>query len=973
MDGKAIEVPLSVSNQDEAFWPDYRQDVMPILSRAGCNTGSCHGAADGQNGFSLSLRGYDPISDHAALTDEFSARRFDRVSPGASLFLQKPSASVPHEGGQVLKPGSPEYRVLLAWVAASAPLEGVAPELDHIEIVPSQVTIPLPGMEHQVRVVATFSDGSVRDVTTHAFVETSDIEVTAVSGDGLVTALRRGEASVLARYEGRYAASRFVVMGDRSGFEWPADEVGSHPIDAIVNAKLRRVRVQPSGLCTDDEFLRRVRIDLTGTLPSVEEVQTFLLDSRPSSRKRLEIIDRLIGSPEFVEYWTNKWCDLLLVTPEALGDEGAASFREWVRARVASNSPYDGFVRDLISSSGTTAESPASAFHRILREPDAAMEATTQLFLGVRFNCNKCHDHPFEQWTQDQHWQLAAYYRQVSRVPVEGMRDEVIGDEASIEVKYPDGIRVASPGLPFELLDVPQGPSAPSLRIELSEWLTAKENPYFASSFVNRVWSYLLGVGLIEPVDDIRAGNPASNPELHKYLTARFIDGGFDFRDLLREILTSRTYQRSLGSNDWNADDHINFSHATARRLPAEVLLDAVHQATGVRLGFSGVRPGTRAVQVDDRQLDTPDGFLALFGRPPRESPCECERVQNVSLGQALNLLNGETVAAAIHAPQNALAELVAFEDDDRAVIDELFLRFLSRPASMEEAAQLVPTMDIRDPGNLSALPPETLSAYELARADWEEKNRATGDWHALAMQPASHVQGGAQLILQEDMSILLEGENPETDELYLVFSSELERVTGLQLEVMSDPSLPGNGPGRAKNGNFVLGNLEVAVMPLSNPASSRALVFSQASASYSQESFPVAAAIDADPNTGWAISPRVGESHVAVFELKEDLISPGGFLLGIKISHPFGGSHTLGRFRITATNSERPVRASLLPKATLLALSTPVADRDLPARRLVHETFIETRGDLGAAIRLGAVRDLSWALANSSAFLFNR
>src|SRR5262249_38909539 len=405
--------------------------------------------------------------------------------------------------------------------------------------------------------------------------------------------VRRGEATVLARYEGAYAASTLITMGDRSGFTWNNLPAFNH-IDELVYEKLKRVKVLPSDLCSDADFIRRVYLDLTGLPPEPDMVRSFLADSRPTQVKRDEVVDKLVGSPEYIEQWTNKWADLLQVNRKFLGDVGAKALRDYIRKAVAENKPYDKFAYEVLTGSGSNAENPAAAYFKILREPDAAMENTTHLFLAIRFNCNKCHDHPFERWTQDQYYALASFFAQVKRdedpkfrgqkiggSAVEGAVPlvEMISDTTSGEVKHARTGEFAKPTFPYTVKDLTSGKD--SRRVQLAKWVTSKENPYFARSYVNRIWGYLTGVGIIEPLDDIRAGNPPTNPALLDYLTKDFIDSGFDVRHVMKEILKSRTYQLSVATNKWNEGDDINYAHGIARRLPAEVLYDAIYRATG--------------------------------------------------------------------------------------------------------------------------------------------------------------------------------------------------------------------------------------------------------------------------------------------------------------------------------------------------------------------------------------------------------
>jgi hypothetical protein len=592
LEGQSISVHVSVTGQKEKYQVSFVRDVMPTMSKLGCNAGTCHGAAEGKNGFKLSLRGYDPLQDFRALTDDLEARRFNRAAPDRSLMLLKPSGAVPHTGGVLMQPGDPPYELLRMWISEGVVFDPKSPRVAKIEIGPRGPVLPLPGMKQQMTVFATYTDGSTRDVTAEAFVESSNTEIATVDKTGLVTAVRRGEATMLARYEGSYDASTLIVMGDRSGFQWAEPPVYNR-IDSLVYEKLKKMKILPSELCADDEFIRRVYLDLTGLPPTPDEVRKFLADTRPTKVKREEVIDNLIGGPAFVEHWTNKWADLLQVNRKFLGEKGAATLRYWIRAAIAKNMAYDEFVRTILTANGSNVENPPASYFKILRDADSSMENTTQLFLAIRFNCNKCHDHPFERWTQDQYYQLGSFFAQVGRKEdpaYKGKRVggsdveaavplvEIISDSNSGEVKQIRTGQTAKPTFPYTYKGMPEakGPR----RQQLAAWVTSKDNPYFAKSYVNRIWAYMMGVGIIEPIDDIRAGNPPSNPQLLEYLTNEFITGGFDVQKMMREICKSRVYQQSIATNKWNADDDLNYSHAVARRLPAEVLFDAIYRAT---------------------------------------------------------------------------------------------------------------------------------------------------------------------------------------------------------------------------------------------------------------------------------------------------------------------------------------------------------------------------------------------------------
>jgi hypothetical protein len=700
--GHQAEIPVTVRTLEPIQPASFVRDVMPIFSKIGCNAGTCHGAAKGRNGFKLSLRGYDPEFDHHALVDELSGRRFNRAEPAQSLMLLKPSGGVPHQGGVHFEPGSRYYELMKQWIA-----EGVKSDVattsraERLEVIPSTINLDLPGRTQQVLVLAHYTDGSSRDVTRDAICSSSVPEVAAVSGDGMVTAVRRGEAALLVRYEGVYATNGILVMGDRSGFHWQTIPENNY-IDTFVYQKLNRIKVLPSYLCTDEEFIRRLYLDLTGQVPPPEKVRAFLADEADSRAKRERLIDELIGSPAFVDHWTHKWCDLLQVNRKFLGVKGMWAFHGWVRQAVARNQPYDQFVRELLTASGNTSDhtSAAANFLRVNREPNIAAENTTQLFLGTRFNCCQCHDHPFERWTQRQYYGLTAYFATVGVKKGQSEGEEIVFERRDgKEVLHPKSGTAVAPSVPYSH-GVPI-PADVSRREALAAWLIAPENPLFARSMVNRTWSYLLGRGIIDPVDDIRSSNPASNPELLDALTDDFIEHKFDVQHLLRTICRSRVYQHSFRTNQWNADDVINFSHALPRRLTAEQLLDSVIVATGSTAGFPGLPRGFRAAQLPDSNIGVAS-FLDQFGRPARESSCECERSSEVSLAQAMTMINGPTVATALADPKGRIAQLMQSNADDKKLVEELYLAAWGRfptAAEMNKAIQYLASSPSKQEG----------------------------------------------------------------------------------------------------------------------------------------------------------------------------------------------------------------------------------------------------------------------------------
>ncbi len=1006
--GQTAEVPVTVSGQKASPAVSFVRDVEPVISKLGCNAGTCHGAAQGKVGFKLSLRGYDPLFDHRALTDDLEGRRFNRAAPERSLMLMKPGGAVPHVGGVLTQPGEPYYELIRSWIADGVKLDLSTPRVASIEMFPKDPTVPRIGMRQQFAVIATYADGTKRDVSAEAFVDSSNTEVAAVDKHGLMTAVRRGEATMLARYEGAYAASTVVVMGDRTGFAWAAPPAQNW-IDELVDAKLKKVKVLPSQLCDDAEFVRRATIDLTGLPPTSDDVRAFVADTRPARQKRDELIDKLVGSDAFVEHWTNKWADLLQVNRKFLGEPGAKALRQWIRDAVASDMPYDKFAYEVLTASGSNVANPPAAYFKVLRTPDAVMENTTQLFLAIRFNCNKCHDHPFERWTQDQYYELAAYFAQVDRkedpkfkgqkiggTAVEGATPlaEIIEDGKAGEVKHIRTGRVAPPTFPFTISDAP--PKDLPRRVQVAKWITSPTNPYFAKSYVNRIWSYLLGVGIIEPVDDIRAGNPATNPELLDKLTKEFVASGFDTRKMIRTICKSRTYQLSIATNKWNKDDDINYSHALPRRLPAEVLFDAIHRATGAQSHLPGLPTGARAAQLLDSNVELPGGFLELFGKPARESACECERSNTMMLGPVLAMVNGPIVSEAIKDPANHISKFVLATPDDGKVVEEVYLSVLNRFPTDKEKEDGIAALHAadRDHAVQSAAFYKKLAAFYEYRVGLDERQKAWEDrlraqkpteWATLTPTKAAAKDGGTKLVVQKDGSVLASGKSPAADLYTVTAEAKLQGgVTGIRLEALADPTLPKKGPGRSGNGNFVLNELRVSARPLEKAdAKPKAVKLAHAKATFEQPGFPAANAIDGDPTTGWAVLGGTGRDQSAVFVFDKPVPAAEGLALTVVMDQRFGGNHTLGKFRLSVTTDPDPKAAPPVTADVAKMLQTPADKRSAAVAARLRKLYLaqdaeyqrlqrETANPPPADARVMGAQDLVWALINSPAFLFN-
>jgi hypothetical protein len=679
----------------------FRNDVMAVLSKAGCNAGACHGNQNGKGGFKLSLRGEDPAWDYAALTRDGLGRRTDRLHPAESLFLRKATATIPHEGGRRFAVDSPEYALLAAWVRAGTPADPPGtPALARLEVTPAEQVLLEPADGVPIRVAATFTDGSRRDVTRLAVYETSN-QVATVAPDGTVRRQQMGETAVLVRYLDRQAVVRLAFVPARPGYTWH-DVPEANFIDHHVFARLRALRLQPSDLCADSVFLRRAYLDTLGVLPTAAEARAFLDD--PRSDKRTLLVDRLLQRPEFADFWALKWSDLLRSEEKVLDPHGVQVFHEWLRRCIVDGKPLNEFARDLIAARGSTYAEPAANFYRALRDPQARAEAVGQVFLGVRLQCARCHNHPFDRWTQDDYHSLAAFFARVQYRIVENNRrdkfdkhefdgEQVVWLDREGEWTHPRSGAVMAP----RFLGGPAPDLAPGAdRLQaLADWVAGPDNPFFARTQVNRVWYHLMGRGIVDPDDDFRASNPPVNEPLLEALRRDFVAHRFDLRHLVRTILLSRTYQLSAVPNDTNRDDETNSSHALVRPLQAEQLLDALTQVTGVPAEFNGQRAGVRAGQLAGvrgpggrRQQATPgERFLRAFGKPDRLLSCDCERSDDATLGQALQLITGEMLNDMLGRSDNRLGKALAAGKSDREMVEEFYLAALSRPPSERERA----------------------------------------------------------------------------------------------------------------------------------------------------------------------------------------------------------------------------------------------------------------------------------------------
>ncbi|HEY7328943.1 MAG TPA: DUF1549 and DUF1553 domain-containing protein [Gemmataceae bacterium] len=679
---KSARVPVIVTGLDQPNATSFRNEVIAALNVGGCNAGACHGTPSGKNGFKLSLRGFDPAADYVQLTRDAIGRRTDRQQPDASLILQKGLGQVPHEGGQRFLPDSVPVQALRAWLA-----EGLRDDppnsaiLKHIDILPGSRVQRAPARSQQLAVLGHFSDGNVRDVTRLTVFSCSDPAVADVSSSGFVSFKQPGEVAILCRYLMELQTVRLTYLEPRDGLVW-TNPPESNYIDKFVFAKLKMLSIPPSDVCTDAEFIRRAYLDVCGIVPSPKETNDFLADKSPN--KRAKLIDALLEHSEYADFWTLKWADIFRSSRKAIEVKGTHVFQRWLHDRIADNTGFDAMVREMLTASGSTFANPPANYYRVARDPQNLAETTAQLFFGIRMQCAKCHNHPFERWTQDDYYSTAAFFARVrhKKDPVEpgaGPQKvgggEIIYDGRSGEVTQPRTGQVMKPK--FMGGAVPEIAPATDRRQVLADWLTSGDNPFFAKSVVNRIWYHLHGKGIVDPVDDFRDSNPSANDELLDALAKDFVAHKFDVKHMIRVVMNSRTYQLSAQTNPYNADDNKYFSHAVTKLLTAEQLLDAICKVTEVPEKFAGLPLGTRATQLPDGDASHP--FLKTFGQPARELACECERESDSNLAQALQLINGPTINDKVRNPNNRIGRMLKEKTSEAEMLNELYLVTLSR------------------------------------------------------------------------------------------------------------------------------------------------------------------------------------------------------------------------------------------------------------------------------------------------------
>ena len=681
--GMAQTVKVAVADSQVQRKFDFETDVAPLFSRYGCNSAGCHGKAEGQNGFKLSVFGHDVRGDYEAVTIAGRGRRIFRGSPDYSLLLLKAAGELPHSGGERMAPGSHGYETLRQWIVAGAPF---GEEADHASVVrlemsPAERVMAIHASQ-QLRVVAVFSDGRRSDVTHLAAFQSNNDALARVDEEGLVTAGRLpGQSAIMARYLDATQIFRLVVPRPGSTSDTPYPPAHNF-IDEAVHANLKRLNLRPSDLADDATFLRRAYLDIIGTLPTAAEAREFLARKDPG--RRAQLVDALLERPEYADYWALKWADLLRVDTAKLGRPGAYQYYRWIRNCLLENKPFDAVCRELVAAEGPLSESPAGHFFKIVKRPGDMASSISQVFLGVRIACAECHHHPYDRWSEDDYFGMQAFFQTVAA-------RKAGAEELIVATGNPSA---KNPRTGKDIFANPLGEKAPveapgeeaSRRQALAEWLTAADNPWFSHNLANRMVAHFFGRGLVEPVDDVRATNPASNPELHNALARHVVDMKFDMKAIIRTLTASRTYQLSSHPNETNKTDEQNYSRALFKRISAEVLLDAVCQTTGVAEKFDSVPAGYRAIQLWDNQV--PHYFLRLYGRPMRASACECERNGEASIAQVLHLMNSPRINAKLAHENGALARLVRVSLEDDQLVEALYLSFFARRPTDAEGSR---------------------------------------------------------------------------------------------------------------------------------------------------------------------------------------------------------------------------------------------------------------------------------------------
>jgi hypothetical protein len=690
--GQSFKVPVVVQNIDKPQPVSFRNEVIAALNVGGCNSGACHGTPTGKNGFKLSLRGFEPAADFVQLTRDVYGRRTDRQNPEMSLVMLKALGRVAHEGGARFPAGSIASQTLKTWMTEGLNDDPTTlPQVKKVDVLPGQRILNSPGRHQQLSVIAQFTDGTSRDVTRLTVFTSSDPAVAQVNANGLVEFGQSGEVAILCRYLEELVPVRLMYLEPKVGFKW-SNPPETNYVDKHTFAKLKMLNIQPSDVCSDQEFVRRAYLDVCGILPNPQEVTKFLASK--DTNKRAKLVDELLDRPEYADFWTLKWSDVFRSTRKTIQVKGTHVFQKWIRNHIDKNTGFDQIVYEVITSGGSTFANPAANYYRVSRDPTSLAETTAQLFFGIRMQCAKCHNHPFERWTQDDYYSMAAFFNRVKHrtdpvdpgdPKVKNGAEYVYVDRAG-ELTQPRTGKIMPPK--FMGGAIPVIAPGKDRRESLGKWMASGDNPFVPKSIVNRIWFHLMGKGIVDPVDDFRDSNPSANDDLLDALAKDFVKNKFDAKQLIRTVMNSRTYQLSAQTNEFNKDDNKYFSHAVTKLLTAEQLFDALCQVTEVPEKFAGHPLGTRSVQLPDGETNHP--FLKTFGQPARELACECEREGDSNLAQALQLINGPAVNDRLRNPANRIGKLITAKKADKEILGELFLVTLSRrPNETEESAML--------------------------------------------------------------------------------------------------------------------------------------------------------------------------------------------------------------------------------------------------------------------------------------------
>lgn len=685
-------IPIDATGAHSKRPVAFESEVLVALSTQGCNSGACHGSPSGKGGFRLSLRAFDAQLDSLTLTQEEFARRINVLEPEKSLLLQKPLMQVSHGGGVQLRKHNVAYGILRNWIAEGGRVDPPqTPRVVKLELYPKERRVLCaPHHRQQLAVIAHFADGTARDVTPNVAYLSSNQSVATVSENGLVTGSRRGEAAILVRFLEHVETLPLMFVEDAPDFQWP-ERPEFNEIDRLIDAKLRQLNYAPAELCSDAEFLRRVSLDLTGLLPKLEDTKAFLASTDP--QKRAQLVDQLLDRPEFAKFWALKWGDWLRLTGKRIGNEAIFKYHRWIEDSLRENKPYDQFVRELVGASGSTLSNPPANFYRTAVDMHECVETFSQVFLGARLQCAKCHNHPFERWTQDNYYGLGAFFDRVQRKKTARPGETFVWYSDAGEVVQPRTGQTMKPWLPLE--GSQEIPNDVDRRGALVEWLAKPDNPFLAKIEVNRIWGELFARGIVDPIDDFRDSNPPSNSELLDWLTEQFVASGFDRKHIIRTIVNSRTYQASYRTNEDNAEDVLYFSHQEPRLLSAEQLLDAINHVTGVVDPMGSLPETTRATQLPAPDLVKLD-FLKVFGQPERSTVCACERTSESNLGMAIEFFNGPFIHQKLRSDQNRFRKAMAAGLSDEQIITDLYLLSVCRPPAPSELEVAMKQIAIR-------------------------------------------------------------------------------------------------------------------------------------------------------------------------------------------------------------------------------------------------------------------------------------